>query len=660
MMTGLIPLCFPDRARLHSTFLRLQIMHRPHLDLTSTKHGSHLRLLSTSADQDLLSPPPVNKQDGCLLANQAILHDLIENNRLTSFFQPIVSLAQGTIYAYEALCRTLGSNPFDTIDNLFRQALLCDQTLQLDMCCRKNSFACAAREHIGQSGALLFLNICPTSLLHPDHNPGLTEKLANSYGIAKDTIVLEITEQEAVANYHLFQKAISHYRSRGFRIAIDDFGAGYGGLKMLSMLEPDYVKIDRHFFQHKGKDNLNYNLIDAIATACHRIGIDVIAEGIECENDLQICLDIGIQLLQGYHFARPSSELVSADQLTLEVMSEQKSSSTKVFDEVICIGDISTFVEPIDLDDRVLEVLRRLNASPQLDCIPVLNRDRLCGLINRRRFMESHMVGRHGYGMSLNYYKHVGDVIEESFLHVPHYTSVEEVARKVHLRQQLSVYDDICVTRSGKYIGMVSVRAILNAVTENSMMMARGANPLTGLPGNEFIQRQLAQMLSRSIHFDVCYIDIDSFKPYNDRHGFEAGDKVIKKVGDILVESVKKWDQSGIGFAGHIGGDDFIVISRPKHSIAICEHIIARFNQAKKMFHPLEELQSGTYQSVDREGNARTFGILSLSIGVVSTEVHRITSIAEISSIASDLKKRAKAINGSVIVRDRRERTIVS
>jgi len=620
--------------------------NRLHLFSFHNESGTHPAYPSCQLDQDRNE-------------SRDLLQTIITENRLTSFFQPIVSLEQGVIYAYEALCRTVGPNPFDTIENLFQQAIINGQTLQLDMRCRNNSFACAAKENIPASNALLFINICPTSLLHPDHNTGLTEKMANEAGVAKEGIVLEITEQEAVVNYHLFKKAIDHYRKRGFRIAIDDFGAGYGGLKMLSMLEPDYVKIDRHFFQHHGKGNINYNLIDAIATACHRIGIDVIAEGIECENDLQICREIGIELLQGYHFAKPSRQAVLVEQLDIPILPSITRSGTKLFDEVICVGDISNFVEPIDINDRVLEVLKRLTASPQLDCIPVLNRDRLSGLINRRRFMESHMVGRHGYGMSLNYYKNVGDVLETNFLQVPHYSSVEEVARKVHLRQQLSVYDDICVTRSGKYIGTVSVRAILNAVTENSMMMARGANPLTGLPGNEFIQRQIAQMLSRSVHFDVCYIDIDSFKPYNDRHGFEMGDRVIKKVSDILVNSVKKWDQSKIGFAGHIGGDDFIVITRPKHSLAICEYVIEQFNGLRKDFHTKEELDNDMYMSVDREGNRRQFGLLSLSIGIVSTEVHRINSIAEISSIASDLKKRAKSSSGSVIVRDRREQNVI-
>lgn len=633
----------------------LTTMNRRYADTSHSQ--THLRLLAQPKDQQ--PPYPQCSLASELKGNHALIEGLIASDQLTAFFQPIVSVEQGSIYAYEALCRTKGANPFATIEGLFHQALLAGLTLQLDMCCRENSFACAARENIGQYGAQLFVNICPTSLLHPDHNTGSTEQLASRFGIDKNSIVLEITEQEAVANYGLFKKAIDHYRSRGFQIAIDDFGAGYGGLKMLSVLEPDYVKIDRHFFQHKGKGNINYNLIDAIATACHRIGIEVIAEGIESEGDLLICREIGIQLAQGYHFARPAPTLVTADQLSGSMLPPLSGSTTSVFDEVICVGDITTFVEPVGVDDRVMEVLRRLNSFPQLDCIPVLNRDRLCGLINRRRFMESHMVGRHGYGMSLNYYKHVGDVLEESFLQVPHYASVEEVARKVHLRQQLSVYDDICVTRSGRYLGTVSVRAILNAVTENSMMMARGANPLTGLPGNEHIQRQIAQMLSRSIHFDVCYIDIDNFKPYNDRHGFEMGDRVIKKVGEILIDSVKRRDQSTISFAGHIGGDDFIVITRPKNSMAVCELIIERFSQAISAFHTEEELATRLYRSVDREGNCRQFGLLSLSIGVVSTEVHRIGSVAEISSIASDLKKRAKSVSGSVIVRDRREKTVV-
>jgi diguanylate cyclase (GGDEF)-like protein len=581
--------------------------------------------------------------------------ELIKKNNLTSHFQPIISLDQGGIFAFEALCRTVGPNPFETIDNLFLQARLHDLILQLDMRCRENGIHLAGKHGISGRDVLLFLNICPTSLAHPGRSDGTTEEFVKQSGIRKENIVLEITEQEAISNYSLFRKAIDHYRNQGFRIAIDDFGAGYGGLKMLSVIEPDYVKIDQHFFRNHQKSHINYNLIDAIATACHRIGIDVIAEGVENENDLRVCREIGIDLLQGYLFAKPAPELIESKSLNLHIIPSQHISGTKLFDEIICIGDINEYVVPASVDDRVIEVLEQFNSNPKLVCIPVLCGGLLCGLINRNRFMENHMVGRNGYGLSLNYYKKVGDVLEKGFLQVPHYMSVEDVARKINLRQQLSMYDDICVLRSGKYLGTVSVSAILNAVTENSMMLAKGANPLTGLPGNEFIQRQIAHMLSQSLHFDVCYIDIDCFKPFNDRHGFEMGDRVIKKVGEILVEAVKRWDKSTIGFAGHIGGDDFIIVSRPKYSVTICHYIIEQFSRAGKTFHTEEEYGNGFYYSIDRHGKQEKFNLLSLSIGIVSTEIHHITSFAEVSSLASDLKKRAKKIDGSVIIRDRRE-----
>ena len=599
----------------------------------------------TTAD---ITSPVVKNQ-----AKEGLIQNLIESN-LTSHFQPIVSLDQGKIFAYEALCRTVCPNPFDSIEEIFRQAKIYNKVLELDMRCRENGISLSCAQGIKEKEVFLFLNICPTSLLCPNHTAGTTGILANRHDIPIQNIVLEITEQEAVSNYTLFRKAVDHYRSKGFRIAIDDFGAGYGGLKMLSVLEPDFVKIDRHFFKDTPKRNINYNLIDSIATVCHRIGIDVIAEGIENENDFRICREIGIDLGQGYLLARPAADLINDTHLKIPMKHTVRESGTVLFDEVICIGDIASYISPLSSTDRPLEVLDRFNANPGLLCLPVMKDCQLCGLISLWRFMENQMVGRFGSGLSLNYYKTVEDILGEDFLQVPHYLSVEEVARKIHLRQQISVYDDVCVTRSGKYIGTVSVSAVLNAVTENSMMLARGANPLTGLPGNEFIQRQIAKMLSQSIHFDVCYIDLDCFKPFNDRHGFEMGDRVIKAVGDIMLEALKKWEINSIGFAGHIGGDDFILITRPKNSTTACEYIIDQFTKRLSRFHTPEECKQGSYLSFDRLGNTQEFGLLSLSIGIVSTEIHHINSFAEVSSIASDLKKRAKETPGSAIIRDRR------
>lgn len=590
--------------------------------------------------------------------NKAVkqLLNLLEQRKLISFFQPIISLEEQGVYAYEALCRTVGPNPFSNIEALFQAASTNGKTFLLDMYCRQSAIALSVQQGIQEDGALLFLNICPNSLMHPDHNIGTTETFAYQSGLSKEKIVLEITEHEAVHNYDLFKKSIDHYRKRGFRIAIDDFGAGYGGLKMLSLLEPDYVKIDRHFFKDHQKGNINYNLIDAIATACHRIGIEVIAEGIETREDVNICRDFGIDLLQGFFFAKPAAELIRSSAINYCTDDLQKNSATRLFDEVICIGDIAHYEPPIDADSPIRDVLHRFQRSVQLQSIPVLTKGRLCGLIDRNRFMENTVVGPHGFGFNLNYYKTVADILDkQTCLQVAHHESAEEVAKKVHHRQQRYIYDDVCVSKSGKYAGVISVSAVLKAVTQNSLNLAKGANPLTGLPGNEYIQREVAKMLSRSMHFDVCYIDIDNFKPFNDRRGFEKGDKVIKHLGDILRKAAKRWGSRETSFAGHIGGDDFILILRPKNSVAACEFIVEQFETICRQYHSHEEFQAEYYVGKDRNQNEKKFGLLSLSVGIVSTEIHHISSLAEISSIATELKRTAKQHPGSIIIRDRRK-----
>ncbi len=607
-----------------------------------------------SSSQPVAQPQLMNALRSCSQNNKNVLHDIIEKDALTAHFQPIISMDGKSIYGYEALCRTVESNPFNDIEALFEFGHKSGLTLPLDMYCRENGISIASAQQIQKTSAYLFINICPTSLTHPDHSTGTTEFLCQQYQIDKDKIVLEITEQEAVQNYKLFSQAVEHYRRAGFKIAIDDFGAGYGGLKMLSVLEPDFIKIDRHFFKNTTKSKVNFNLIDAIFTACHRIGIDVIAEGIETQHDLDVCREIGIDLVQGYYLARPAANLLKFTPPQLNFEPEFKPHD-RHFSEIICIGDIVTYVEPVSCHDKAKDVLQRFQSNSKLVCIPVVTDGRLVGMINRHRFMENSMVGRLGFGLDLNYYKTVSDVLEDSFLQVPYYTSVEEVAKKIHRRKSISIYDDICVTRSGRYIGTVLVSNVLNAVTENSIKYAKGANPLTGLPGNEFIQRQITKMLSHSVHFDVCYIDIDNFKPYNDRHGFEMGDEVIKAVGEIADDVIKNIKSSGnVSFAGHIGGDDFIVITRPKNSITVCEKIISQFETLLSKFHTKKECDKGYYISKGRDNNEQQFHLLSLSIGVVSTEVHPVTSSAEISSLASDLKKRAKQVLGSVIIRDRR------
>ena len=347
------------------------------MNVVSIKSGNADPLVSTA------------KPLSCDLESKDFLKRFIRKNGFDVHFQPIVSIATESVFAYEGLCRVVGSNPFGTIDQLFDQARKLGEICALDMLCRENTIRRASQHQIDTTGAQLFINVCPTSLQQGGHSSGETERRAKAWGLKKENVVLEVTEQEAVSNYSLFLEAIKYYRSRGFKIAIDDFGAGYGGLKMLSLIAPDFVKIDRHFFQDIDSAHINYSLIDAIATICHRIGIDVIAEGIETENEVKICQDFDIQLIQGYHFAKPAPKLIEKNEIHFLSTNTLIQTTKGVYDEAICIEDIASYACPVRIDERVLDIRERFSTDAQLCCLPVLKGDMVCGMINRHRFMET-------------------------------------------------------------------------------------------------------------------------------------------------------------------------------------------------------------------------------------------------------------------------------
>jgi GGDEF domain-containing protein len=212
--------------------------------------------------------------------------------------------------------------------------------------------------------------------------------------------------------------------------------------------------------------------------------------------------------------------------------------------------------------------------------------------------------------------------------------------------------ENICVAKRGVYRGILDVRTLVEAITALNLKLAKGANPLTGLPGNESIQRETTRRLESGMPFDIAYIDIDHFKPYNDFYGFERGDMVIQVVGDILKQYTDDLlqDRQSRNFCGHIGGDDFIIITGPGHAVALSRQIIAEFDARLPLLHGSSDYAKGCYTSFNRKGELETFSLLSLSVAVISTANLQIGSYAQLASMASEVKKNAKKVKGSSVV----------
>ena len=180
------------------------------------------------------------------------------------------------------------------------------------------------------------------------------------------------------------------------------------------------------------------------------------------------------------------------------------------------------------------------------------------------------------------------------------------------------------------------------------------ANPLSRLPGNISILKQLSRRLKEKDKFAVCYIDLGKFKSYNDKYGFERGDKVIHETARILIDSVRE-SQAPEEFIGHIGGDDFVVITKPENADELCKRIIRSFDKAIPSFYNLTDRRKGFIISRDRKGVKQKFPLVFMSIAVVSNEFRRIDHVAQIGQIGAELKELAKRQGKSCFVKDKRK-----
>jgi len=180
------------------------------------------------------------------------------------------------------------------------------------------------------------------------------------------------------------------------------------------------------------------------------------------------------------------------------------------------------------------------------------------------------------------------------------------------------------------------------------------ANPLTRLPGNTSIMEEIQQCINRKQKFAVAYIDLDKFKIYNDHYGFEKGDGVIKTTARILIKSAHEIRNTD-NFVGHIGGDDFVVITQDSIIDQICQEIIDEFDQIVPHFYSEKDRKDGYILGKDRQGKEIKAGLMSISIGIVSNAKQPINHVAQVGEIGAELKKYAKSFEKSNFVRDKRQ-----
>jgi diguanylate cyclase (GGDEF)-like protein len=181
----------------------------------------------------------------------------------------------------------------------------------------------------------------------------------------------------------------------------------------------------------------------------------------------------------------------------------------------------------------------------------------------------------------------------------------------------------------------------------------RALSPLTGLPGNIRVQEEIRRRVTEEQPFALLYADLDHFKAYNDNYGFVRGDRAIQALARLVTETVHEV-AGPAGFVGHVGGDDFVILVDPDQAELVAKTLCERFDEQARALYDPADAERGSIEVRDRQGNLKSFPLLTLSVGVATTDNRRFNHYGEAVAVATEMKQFAKSQVGSSFAVDRR------
>ena len=565
------------------------------------------------------------------------LDRLLESRLLFPHFQPLVDLERGDIYGYEALIRGPSDSPLAFPDRLFATARACGRLQELELCCRYLSIQRFAEL---QLDARLFLNVSADLLLNPDYPSGTTLALVNKLGLAPESIVIELSEQQPFHDYALTRQVVNHYRRMGFKVALDDIGSGYSGLRLWLEMTPDYVKLDKHFIHQLERNPLKREFVKAIVSIAEGVGSKLIAEGIETLDELRTIQQMGIAVGQGFLFGRPQQ--VPELQLAIEHIRYDGQQRQAVMRSGERAGGVRRAIQPVLPDVLLGSVAQLFQDAPELTALPVVERGMPVGIVKRAALLETFSTQ---YGRALYENKPVRRFMDRQPLIVDASLPLEQVSQALTEAEQVDIGDSFIITEDGYYAGLGSVRDVLRKMTELQVQHARYANPLTQLPGNVVLNQEVDGLLRTGADFRVAYCDLNNFKPFNDYYGFARGDQVIQFVGELMVRHCA----GRSNLVGHIGGDDFIIIFRENDWRRRLQKALDEFQTSIGHFYDTQDIAAGGIPGRGRDGSHSFFGLLGIAIAVIHPDPMVCANYHDVAELAAEAKHEAKALQQSCI-----------
>lgn len=537
-------------------------------------------------------------------------------------YQPIVSATTLQTHGFEALARFPGSQCGAEVNVLLEEAASSGTIREIETTLVGKAVSKFA-QFGGALSTILFCNV--DNRLYGECANASNEILnvIRGSGLPAGNVCVEISETVPIQSINALERLLGNLTQSNVRIALDDFGIGLSGLQRLLLIEPHYVKIDRCFIDGLASNQRKQAIVSKLCGLAHSLGFITVAEGIEDEQDFRAARELGCDLAQGFLIARPISRVcdlrLTYGNVNTNVTRHRISSR---------VAELLSNLEPIDIDAPLAQAVNRFRDAESVRLLPVIDS---AGIVKGAVYEEDiRRLVMSEFGTALLANRGVNTQVRSLMRRCPigeAQGSVEAIVDSYVASEEAL---GMVLVLDGRYAGYLSNNAVLRLAAERDVSEARDQNPLTRLPGNQSIKRQIDVALSTKGPVTLALLDFDHFKAFNDCYGFAAGDRCIR----IFAKSLSELRRKCGAFVGHIGGDDFFVLMQGEHSECLLQlqELCAKFENDVRVFYHDQDLEAGGIHSIDRFGEQRFFPLMRVSTGIIhlpSNRSHLSMSLVE-------------------------------
>jgi EAL domain-containing protein (putative c-di-GMP-specific phosphodiesterase class I)/GGDEF domain-containing protein len=527
-------------------------------------------------------------------------------------FQPLFNLHTGGVVAVEALARpTVGG-----VTDLLREAADTGQLTPTDF----GLAALAIRRAADYSVLVpLHVNLLAVSIGRAQVALGPVLEALRATGRRPSELVIELTPPFSSIRRSAFDRGVGLLREVGIRVAVDGVGDGDPPLNLLGTPAIDMIKVDRSVIAGVTVDQGSRATLRALAYLCEENDTQLVAEGVETEEQLAELHKLGIKLAQG-NLLQPASRR-PAMHVSIRTANEETASTAPVTLPGTSSGPrVTDLMHPataLPVNATADEVRTVFATQETVNSVVLLDdSERPIWTVDRNRFLLS-VTGPYGHALHAN--RSAARLADKPRV-VPVGASILDLLDLLGSTERERTNDDVVVIDAAhRCLGVVGTMDLIRAVADTKVEQAAALNPLTRLPGSDSIGRDVSRRIQDGEMFAVSWVDIDSFKAINDGFGFAAGDEVIRRIGHHLAQARAKLPGVHVG---HIGGDDFLFVTG------------------------LDELMTVGGYLIDQPWAMDNRPITLSLATLVCTDPRAANSFAEVSRLLAPLKQQAKAIQG--------------